>query len=120
MSELSDLEKLKKEVENLKGYLRGHNSVMYDISRMNLGNFRQMLAEYYSVLSETQEDLMEGINNDEYEEFLHELDIETNIHSVYPLRREIGLREREKKLMSQEDIPVKKGGKTRKNRKSKK
>lgn len=63
---------------------------------------------------------MEGIHNDEYEDFVDELDIHTDIHSVYPLRREMGLRNREKKLMSREDIPVKKGGKTRKNRKPRK
>lgn len=50
MSELTDLEKLKQDVENLKKYLRGHNTVMLDISKMNLGNFRQWLTVYYSVL----------------------------------------------------------------------
>ncbi len=120
MSEITDLEKLKQEVENLKGYLRGYNSVLYYISKMGLTDFRQMLFEYYSLLSEVQEDLMEGKRNDDYEDFIDELDIHTNIHSVYPLRRELGLQQREKKLMRQEDIPVKKGGKTRKNRKPRK
>ena len=94
---------------------------MNDISGMSLGNFRQTLADYYSILANgADDDLMEGKNNDEYEDFVSELDIQININSVYPLRREIGLMQREKKLMRKEDIPVKKGGKTRKNRKPRK
>ena len=56
-----------------------------------------MLLEYYSVLSEVQEDLMEGKPNDDYETFLNKLD--------------------DKNRDSRLKI---KGGKTRKNRKSRK
>jgi len=87
---------------------------------MGLIDFRQWLMEYYSLLLEVQEDVLEGKENNDYDDFIDELEIYTHLHSNSPYRREHGLQQREKKLMRQEDIPVKKGGKTRKNRKPRK
>jgi hypothetical protein len=110
MSELTDLEKLKQEVENLKRYLRGQNTIMYDISQLGLGDFRQSLVDLYSVLSETQEDLMDGKHSDEYEEFLNDFD-----DKYTKPRRDALVAD----ALARKSIE-KKGGKTRKNRKSRK
>ena len=131
MSELTDLEKLKKEVENIKRYLKQDVGVLNTIYSDTVGHdwdvCRENLEIYYEILHRVQNDLFDGIDN-EYFNTLRE-----NVTDVNKLRQlskrmrensKNGIREnritQQEKITQKQDILLKKGGKTRKNRKSRK
>ena len=126
MSELTDLEKLKQEVQNLKRYLQQDIRVLGDLYSDMQGidweECRKYLNIYNSIKFATFHDLIRDIDNDDYNSFSigdigHINKMEQLVNKIY---REKGRERREIYNMSQQDIPVKKGGKTRKNRKPRK
>lgn len=129
MSQLSDLEKLKKDVENIKKYLIYDSIRLHTIYSDTVGYdwdvCRENLEHYYSILHSAQNDLFAGIENEYYQDLLNvSPDTSPGLNKINQLikrirqerKREFG----EKKMMRQEDISVSKGGKTRKNRKPRK
>jgi hypothetical protein len=125
MSELTDLEKLKQDVENLKMYLINDAGMLNTIYEENVGLdwdvCRENLAIYYAVLYRTQNDLFRGIDNEYYNKFRQDCCSIDNIRKLPKIMREDRRREmRENFMMKQQDISVSKGGKTRKNRKPRK
>ena len=129
MSQLSDLEKLKKDVENIKNYLINNADMLHQIYSDTVGYdwdvCRENLEHYYLVLNWVENDLFAGIENEYYNDLRTMLpDTSPDLNKINQFikrirqerRREIG----EKRMMRQEDISVSKGGKTRKNRKPRK
>lgn len=124
MSELTDLEKLKQDVENIKRYLEkdvGKLSEIYrDMRGLNWDTCREFLRLYNSIKYATFDELISDTASDSiiFDSFM----IDYNTNGMKKLEKNI-YREKarensETDIMRQEDIPVKKGGKTRKNRKS--
>ncbi len=132
MAELTDLEKLKQEVENLKKYLRscvGCTDLLCDeLYNKNWEESKKIICDYNQVLVYTANDLFNDNNINNYidrvsggEEDLNDLlkiMEENSSRKIKERGREIG----ETIKMSKQDFSVSKGGKrkTRKNRKSRK
>jgi hypothetical protein len=125
MSELTDLEKLKQDVENIKRYLKIDVGMLGEIYGENVGLHwdvcRENLEIYYQVLFHSQNDLFGGIDNEYYNKFREDCCEMKDLRELskrirQDRKREVG----ENFMMRKQDISVSKGGKTRKNRKPRK
>ena len=134
MSELTDLEKLKKEVKTLKSYLRGttrYTLLIYDHllhDGLDWEESKKFLLDKYDFLDFIAKDFLNDNNiNKYYDKYFIEGDSD---YKLLEIMRENERRERQEKKtergetinMSKEDFSVSRGGKrkTRKNRKPRK
>ena len=117
-----DLEKLKQDVENIKSYLEkdvGKLSEIYrDMGGLNWDTCREFLRLYNSIKYATFDELISDPASDIiFDSFMIDYNTNGMKNLEKNIYREKAREDRETDIMSQEDIPVKKGGKTRKNRK---